>query len=101
MDTADTTQTAGAGPLEDVSRPGHEWREQARSERWLAIRDRLPGGAQMREVLLSDVIGDRRPQRVLDLGTGGGALIADVRSIAPGAEAYGLDISPHSLPPRE
>lgn len=51
----------------------------------------------MREVLLDDVIGDRRPGRVLDLGTGSGALIADVRSVAPSAEAYGLDISPPLL----
>lgn len=51
----------------------------------------------MREVLLADVIGDRLPRRVLDLGTGGGALIADVRSIVPSAEAYGLDISPPLL----
>ncbi len=86
-------EVTGTKRSESGLRPGHEWREQARSERWLAIRDRLPGGAQMREVLLDDVIGQRRPRRVLDLGTGGGALIADVRSIAPDAEAYGLDIS--------
>jgi SAM-dependent methyltransferase len=89
-------ETHGTEP-EGHLRPGHEWREQARSERWLEIRDRLPGGAQMREVLLNDVIGDRRPRRVLDLGTGGGALVADVRSVAPEAEAYGLDISPPLL----
>mgnify|MGYP001817291049 CR=1 FL=1 len=51
----------------------------------------------MREVLLDDVIGQRRPARILDLGTGGGALIADVRSLAPDSEAYGLDISPPLL----
>lgn len=90
-------ETAGTKQTEAGLRPGHEWREQARSERWLAIRDRLPGGAQMREVLLDDVIGDRRPRRILDLGTGGGALIADVRSLSPTAEAYGLDISPPLL----
>ncbi len=97
MEPTGTTQMEGAKRPGDVSRPGQEWREQARSERWLAIRDRLPGGAQMREVLLEDVIGDRRPRRVLDLGTGGGALIADVRSISPETEAYGLDISPPLL----
>lgn len=97
MEKKDTTQTVSSRAAAGGSRPGQEWREQARSERWLAIRDRLPGGAQMREVLLDDVIGDRRPRRVLDLGTGGGALIADVRSISPSAEAYGLDISPPLL----
>lgn len=97
METSGTSQTTGEDLPGGVIRPGQEWREQARSERWLAIRDRLPGGAQMREVLLDDVIGDRRPRRVLDLGTGGGALIADIRSIAPEAEAYGLDISPPLL----
>jgi SAM-dependent methyltransferase len=91
MKTTDATRS------ESGLRPGHEWREQARSERWLAIRDRLPGGAQMREVLLDDVVGDRRPRRILDLGTGGGALIADLRSVVPAAEAYGLDISPPLL----
>lgn len=91
MDTTGTKQS------ESGLRPGHEWREQARSERWLAIRDRLPGGAQMREVLLDDVVGERRPQRILDLGTGGGALIADLRSVVPTAEAHGLDISPPLL----
>jgi SAM-dependent methyltransferase len=97
MEITGMTQKTGGKQPESAVRPGQEWREQARSERWLAIRDRLPGGGQMREVLLNDVIGDRRPRRVLDLGTGGGALITDVRSIAPEAEAYGLDISPPLL----
>jgi tRNA (cmo5U34)-methyltransferase len=97
MESKGATQKSGTTKPGDISRPGQEWREQARSERWLGIRDRLPGGAQMREVLLEDVIGDRRPRRVLDLGTGGGALIADVRSISPSTHAYGLDISPPLL----
>jgi SAM-dependent methyltransferase len=77
--------------------PGQEWKESARSERWLSIRERLPKGREMTEVLLEDVIGDSPPSRVLDLGTGGGALIADIRSVAPDCEAHGLDLSPPLL----
>jgi SAM-dependent methyltransferase len=51
----------------------------------------------MTEVLLDDVIDGTPPMRVLDLGTGGGALIADIRSVAPDCEAVGLDISPPLL----
>jgi SAM-dependent methyltransferase len=51
----------------------------------------------MTEVLLDDVIDGHPPRRVLDLGTGGGALIADIRSVAPDCEAVGLDISPPLL----
>jgi SAM-dependent methyltransferase len=51
----------------------------------------------MTEVLLDDVVDGKVPRRVLDLGTGGGALIADIRSVAPDCEAIGLDISPPLL----
>jgi ubiquinone/menaquinone biosynthesis C-methylase UbiE len=57
----------------------------------------LPKGKEMTEVLLKDVIDGQTPSRVLDLGTGGGALIADIRTKAPHCEAVGLDISPPLL----
>lgn len=80
-----------------MEKPGHEWKEGSRSERWLSIRNRLPRWDEMTSVLLDDVIGERRPARVLDLGTGGGALIGEVLAVAPSAEAVGLDLSPPLL----
>lgn len=72
---------------------GHEWNESGRAERWLAVRDNLPHGEEMVRVLVEDVVEDRNPRRILDLGTGGGAMIAGLMEVAPEAEYVGLDLS--------
>jgi len=72
---------------------GHEWNETGRAERWLAVRDNLPHGEEMVRVLVEDVVEDRRPRRILDLGTGGGAMITGLLTVAPDAEYVGLDLS--------
>ena len=72
---------------------GHEWNEAERAGRWLAVRENLPHGDEMVQVLVDDVVETRDPKRILDLGTGGGAMITGLMSVAPDAEYVGLDLS--------
>lgn len=80
-----------------MSTAGHEWTESERVGRWLEIRDRLPRGEEMARVLVEDVAARIQPKRVLDLGTGGGAMIAVLTEAFPDIEAVGLDLSPQLL----
>ena len=72
----------------------NHWPDATHAHTYLGARHRIPhrdeGGAVLLEVLA-------RPRRVLDLGTGDGALLALLRSKWPDIEAVALDFSPAML----
>jgi tRNA (cmo5U34)-methyltransferase len=71
---------------------GEEWRERDRAEEWPAVRAELPHAPDAEALLFEHLISEP-PASVLDLGTGDGHLIAQVRSRWPQAAAIGLDLS--------
>lgn len=72
---------------------GREWLEPDRVEQWPSRRQRLPHAPDA-ERLLVDHLVPERTNRVLDLGTGEGHLLAAIAAGRPGVEAVGLDLSP-------
>jgi SAM-dependent methyltransferase len=72
---------------------GREWLETGRVEDWPSRRERLPHASEA-ERLLGEHLVPERVERVLDLGTGEGHLLAAIAAGRPGVEAVGLDLSP-------
>lgn len=70
----------------------NQWPDVEHALAYLAIADAVPHRTEGEEVLL-EVLPDA-PQRVLDLGTGDGRLLALVRTAHPGVESVALDFSP-------
>jgi tRNA (cmo5U34)-methyltransferase len=73
--------------------PGSEWKDPERAESWPATRQALPHAPDA-EQLLVDYLITGPVTRILDLGTGGGHLIALLKGRWPAAAAVGLDLSP-------
>jgi tRNA (cmo5U34)-methyltransferase len=72
---------------------GREWLEPDRVEEWPSRRERLPHAPEAERLLVDHLIPER-VERVLDLGTGEGHLLAAIAAERPGVEVVGLDISP-------
>ncbi len=72
---------------------GREWLETGRVEEWPSRRERLPHASEAERLLVEHLVLDPA-QRVLDLGTGEGHLLAAIATARPGVEAVGLDLSP-------
>jgi SAM-dependent methyltransferase len=72
---------------------GREWLESDRVEEWPSRRKRLPHAPEAERLLVDHLIPER-VERVLDLGTGQGHLLAAIAAERPDVEAVGLDISP-------
>ncbi len=68
----------------------NRWPDAPHALAYLEHRDQIPHRAEGCAVVL-EILG--RPQRVLDLGTGDGVLLAMVRSQWPDVEAVGIDFS--------
>jgi tRNA (cmo5U34)-methyltransferase len=71
---------------------GREWLDAQSAERWLTRRQELAPADQAHEM----IVGHALPEtvtRVLDLGTGDGALLATIHERWPTAAGIGLDIS--------
>src|SRR5207249_9929669 len=71
---------------------GAEWKEPSHAGQWAARRARLPHRDEAESVLIEHLLPDR-VERMLDLGTGDGHLLALIREARPGVEAVGLDLS--------
>ena len=71
---------------------GAEWKQPSHARRWAARRARLPHRDEAESILIEHLLPDR-VERVLDLGTGDGHLLALIREARPGVEAVGLDLS--------
>lgn len=82
-----------AHPEHEASRTTGEWSDPARVSEYLARE--IPHRDTAERMLLAAL--PRRVERVLDLGTGNGRLLALVRSAHPAAECVGLDSSPEML----
>jgi tRNA (cmo5U34)-methyltransferase len=78
---------------DDAGVPGPEWPHPERVEEYLGRT--IPHRETAEEMLLDALPG--RVDRILDLGTGDGRLLALVRTRYPGAEGVGLDASPPML----
>lgn len=65
---------------------GEEWRADPATARWLDTRPRIPRWDEAESVVLDDVVAGRRVDRVLDLGTGDGHMLAAIRKRYPVAE---------------
>jgi SAM-dependent methyltransferase len=72
---------------------GREWLESGRVEEWPARRERLPHASEAEGLLTEHLVPDPL-ERVLDLGTGEGHLLAVIAAGHPDVGAVGLDISP-------
>ena len=72
---------------------GAEWRERDHAREWLSRRPGLPHLGDAEAMLVEHVV-PAPPERILDLGTGGGHLIELLRTRWPRASAMGLDLSP-------
>src|SRR3972149_10657893 len=75
-------------PLNEVATAEH-------TLRYLARADRIPHRAEGEAVLLDFI--PRDVERILDLGTGDGRLLALLKIDRPGADAVALDFSPTML----
>lgn len=71
---------------------GTEWVDVERAEAWPSFRDGLPHAGDA-EVMLVEHLLDDSAQRVLDLGTGDGHLVAVVLRRLPTVSVVGLDLS--------
>lgn len=71
---------------------GCEWLDADRARRWLKTGRELAPAGEARTFIVEHVLPDA-VTRMLDLGTGDGALIAAVRERWPAAAAVGLDLS--------
>jgi tRNA (cmo5U34)-methyltransferase len=71
---------------------GREWLDADRARQWLDTCRELVPADEARTFIVEQVLPDT-VTRVLDLGTGDGALIAAVRERWPAATAVGLDLS--------
>jgi SAM-dependent methyltransferase len=80
-----------------VASGGKEWSADRTAEYWLDRRPRIPRWSEAESVVLGDVIAGRRVERVLDLGTGDGHMLAAIRKAHPALEGVGIDISPSLL----
>ncbi len=75
---------------------GREWRNPQWAEEWPVFREGLPHAAAAERMLLEHLVRDE-VNRVLDLGTGDGRMIAVLRESRPHVAAVGLDLSPQLL----
>jgi cyclopropane fatty-acyl-phospholipid synthase-like methyltransferase len=71
---------------------GTEWADVERAQAWPSFREGLPHAGDA-EAMLVEYLLDDSAQRVLDLGTGDGHLVAVVLRRLPAASAVGLDLS--------
>jgi tRNA (cmo5U34)-methyltransferase len=79
----------------DLHLAGAEWKESDRAGAWPSLRQTLPHITNAEQMLIEHLI-PGPVDRILDLGTGDGYLIALLRRRWPSANAVGLDLSPHS-----
>ncbi len=70
---------------------GEEWKAAEHANRYLAMADAVPHRAEGEQVLSEQVPRDAR--RILDLGTGDGRLLAQLRADRPDVFGVGLDFS--------
>lgn len=77
--------------------PAAEWTDPDRAERWLDRREAVPRQAEVATVIFENVIAGRQINRILDIGTGDGRVIAGLLGAFPDAEAVGIDFSPPLL----
>jgi tRNA (cmo5U34)-methyltransferase len=76
---------------------GAEWIAPPTGAYWLARRPHLPRWPEAEAFVLDHVVGERPVERVLDLGTGDGHMLAIVCSHRPDVAGIGIDISPTLL----
>lgn len=72
---------------------GSEWKALQRAEDWPSFRVGLPHAADAETMLMEHLI-HGQVNRILDLGSGDGHMIAVLREYWPDAAAIGLDLSP-------
>ncbi len=72
---------------------GSEWREARWAEDWPSFREGLPHAAAAERMIVEHLIRGE-VERILDLGSGDGRMIAVLRERWPKATAVGLDLSP-------
>jgi tRNA (cmo5U34)-methyltransferase len=72
---------------------GDEWKELQWGENWPSFREGLPHAADAEAMLVEHLIRGQI-DRILDLGSGDGHMIAVLRERWPDAAAVGLDLSP-------
>jgi SAM-dependent methyltransferase len=75
---------------------GHEWKQPQWAEDWPSFREGLPHAAAAERMLVEQLVRGE-VNRVLDLGTGDGRMIAVLRETRPQITAVGLDLSPQLL----
>jgi SAM-dependent methyltransferase len=75
---------------------GHEWKQPQWAEDWPSFREGLPHAAVAERMLMEHLVRGE-VNRVLDLGTGDGRMIAVLRESRPHVAAVGLDLSPQLL----
>ena len=73
----------------------NQWPTVEHARAYLAIADTIPHRAEAQVTLLEFL--PERVERVLDLGTGDGRLLALVRTARPGAAGLALDLNEHML----
>lgn len=79
----------------DATGGGGEWRDATRAARYRAAAPTLPHWRESETALVEQI--PARVDRMLDIGTGDGRLIALVRAARPCGAAIGLDLSPPML----